>query len=109
LEAVKFLVEEVGADLNAYSNDGLTALHVAAFTWADGIIEYLVSKGARLDAEDKYGQTPLSVAEGDPNTLVDSSERGAHAAMMSSTAKLIRKLMGAPEPQGQDAALVPAN
>jgi uncharacterized protein len=63
LEAVKFLVEEMGADVNAVDQGGSTALHLAAWRGADLIIQYLVDKGAKIDAKDMYGQTALSIAE----------------------------------------------
>jgi ankyrin repeat protein len=97
LEAVKMLVE-MGADVNAYSGDhttnipggGMTAMHGAAYTGSDSVIEYLASKGANVDAQDYFGMTPLSIAEGDPNGLMpDFSEAQKH----DSTAKLLRKLL----------------
>jgi ankyrin repeat protein len=112
LEAVKMLVE-LGADVNAVSNDlvtnipggGLTALHGAAYTGANEIVQYLVEKGGRLDAKDFFGMTPLSVAEGDPNGLMaDFSEGKRH----ESTASLIRKLGGYTVPHGDEALLSPA-
>jgi ankyrin repeat protein len=88
VEAVKLIVE-LGADVNATNDDGATALHAAAFTGANEIIQFLVDKGARLDMPDRFGQTPLSIAEGDPNGLVDDHERNiVHKA----TADLLRKL-----------------
>ena len=98
LEAVKLLVE-LGADVNASSDDtatnipgaGMTAAHGAAYTGADDIIQFLGEKGANLDAQDYFGMTPLSIAEGDPNGLMpDFSEAQKHP----STAILIRKLTG---------------
>jgi ankyrin repeat protein len=89
LQAVKFLVE-LGADVNAANDEGYTALHGAAFTGGNEIIQYLVDKGARLDAEDVYGQTPLSIAEGDPNLMMGFNERAFHPG----TAELLRKLGG---------------
>jgi len=98
LEAVKMLVE-LGADVNAASDDtatnipgaGMTAAHGAAYTGADDIIQFLAEKGANLDAQDYFGMTPLSIAEGDPNGLMpDFSEAKKHP----STASLIRKLTG---------------
>ncbi len=92
LEAVKMLVE-MGADVNAVSRDcAWTALHGAAYIGANDIIEYLVSKGAKLDVQDEMGQTPLTIADGDPNWLSDDHDRKQHP----STVELIRKLGGDP-------------
>src|SRR5262249_22540773 len=62
LEAVK-LSADLGVDVNAVGEDGWTALHGAAYTGSDAIVQFLVSKGAKLDVFDKFGQTPLSIAE----------------------------------------------
>jgi hypothetical protein len=43
---------------------GSTALHGAALRGADSIVKYLVEKGARIDARNKLGWTPLTVANG---------------------------------------------
>jgi len=63
LEAVK-IAAELGADVNATNVSGLTAMHGAATNGADGVVQFLVEKGAKLDARDKYQQTPLSIATG---------------------------------------------
>jgi hypothetical protein len=44
--------------------NGSTALHGAALTNQPSLISFLVEKGARLDARNKLGWTPLMVAEG---------------------------------------------
>src|SRR5579885_147848 len=62
LECVKVALD-LGADVNATGANGWTALHGAAYTGSDAIIQLLVSKGAKLDAKDRFGQTPLSIAE----------------------------------------------
>jgi hypothetical protein len=62
LECVKLAIE-LGADVNSATVTGDTALHAAAYTGSTAIIQYLVDHGARLDAEDTYGQTPLVIAE----------------------------------------------
>ena len=62
LEAVK-LSADMGVDVNAVGEDDWTALHGAAYTGSDAIVQFLVSKGAKLDVFDKFGQTPLSIAE----------------------------------------------
>lgn len=63
LEAVKLCVE-LGMDVNAANSMGLTPVMGAANRGSDTIIEYLVSKGAKLDAKDKTGRTPFNWAEG---------------------------------------------
>src|ERR1051326_202250 len=63
LEAARIAVD-LGNDVNAAHGDGLTALHAAASNGADGIVQLLVSKGAKLDVRDRYQQTPLSIATG---------------------------------------------
>ncbi len=63
LETVKFCVE-LGMDVNAVNSMGLTALHGAANRGSDEIIRYLVQQGAKLDAKDAEGRTPLTWAEG---------------------------------------------
>ena len=62
-ETAKLLVE-LGADVNGAGENGWTALHGAAYTGSDEIIQLLVEKGASMDAMDRFGQTPLSIAEG---------------------------------------------
>jgi ankyrin repeat protein len=63
LEAVK-LCFELGNDVNAVNSMGLTALHGAANRGSDDIIQFLADKGAKLEAKDKEGRTPLTWAEG---------------------------------------------
>jgi ankyrin repeat protein len=62
LAAVKELVEELHADVNAVDNKNETALHGAVCRSADSVIQYLVDKGARLDIKDADGLTPLDKA-----------------------------------------------
>jgi len=61
VETAKYLVEH-GVDVNAVGEFGWTALHNASYQGLNDVIEYLASKGAKLDAVDKLGQTPLSIA-----------------------------------------------
>jgi len=61
LETAKFLVER-GADVNAAGQYGWTALHAATYQGINPVIEYLVSKGAKIDQKDEFGQTPLSIS-----------------------------------------------
>ena len=78
LDAVKMFVE-AGANVNAVNDTASTALHYAALTGSTRIVEFLVSKGAALDAKNKLGKTPLDLA----NTK-------------GPTAALLRRLTGAP-------------
>ena len=64
LPAVKFLVEEVGADVNARDFNGYTPLHHAAARGDDEMIRYLVSKGADVKAVARSGQTTADMANG---------------------------------------------
>ncbi len=63
LEAVK-MCYDLGIDVNATNSMGITAVMGAANRGSDDIIEFLVSKGAKLDAKDNEGRTPLRWAEG---------------------------------------------
>ena len=63
LEAVK-LCYELGLSVNDKNSMGITAVMGAANRGSDEIIEFLVSKGAKLDAKDNEGRTPLNWAEG---------------------------------------------
>jgi ankyrin repeat protein len=84
LEAVKFLVEECGADVNFVADTGETAMHAAAYRGANSVIQYLFDKGAKLDVQDLSGRTPLQVADG--------VEYGNSFAANPHSAELLRKL-----------------
>jgi ankyrin repeat protein len=61
---VKFLVEELGADVNARDVNGYNAVHHAAARGDDELIEYLVSNGADVMAVSRSGQTTVDMANG---------------------------------------------
>jgi ankyrin repeat protein len=85
LAAVR-LALDLGGDVNAVDDNGNTALHGAAFTGANSVVRLLVEKGARLDARNKLGYLPVTIAE------------GIHIAALlkyrPETAVLMRELMG---------------
>jgi ankyrin repeat protein len=92
LEAVKLCVES-GNDVNAVNAAGETALHAAAYRGpqgADTIVQFLVSKGAKVNAKNKRGWTPLVIAEG---IFFQATNTQA-----PSTADLLRKLGADPSP-----------
>jgi ankyrin repeat protein len=64
MPAVKYLVEELGADVNARDHEGNTALHNAAAHGHVEMILYLVSKGADVKAVNREGQTTADMANG---------------------------------------------
>ena len=64
LAAVKYLIEEVGVDVNARDSDGNTAIHNAASRGDNEMIEYLVSKGGDPKAVNRGGRTTVDMANG---------------------------------------------
>jgi ankyrin repeat protein len=92
--ALKVLLDH-RADVNAATPDGATALHQAVGR-GDEIVKFLVEKGARLDAKDKFGRTPLDVANGVPG----GGGRGRGGAppeaptVYKETAALLKELAG---------------
>src|SRR6185295_10445127 len=64
LAAVKYLVEELHVDVNAFDHEGNTALHHAAARGDVEMIQYLVSKGADVNAVTREGKTTADMANG---------------------------------------------
>jgi ankyrin repeat protein len=62
LAAVRLAVE-LGADVKAANRGGQTALHAAASTGLDAVVQFLVDKGSPINAKDRLGQTPWSIAK----------------------------------------------
>lgn len=66
LEAVALLLE-LGNDINAVDDNGETALHGAAYKNLPKVVEFLASKGARIEVwnkKNRFGWTPFTIAEG---------------------------------------------
>ena len=71
LDALKYLVEECGFDVNSKDEQGYTALHGLGYVGDNDSIKYLVSKGANPKARSQFrlggtqGGTPAGMAQGD--------------------------------------------
>jgi hypothetical protein len=95
LDLVKLLLDR-GARVNDANEDGITALHGAAYKGANNVVQLLVNRGADLAAKDKgqdYGfgvssvrMTPLNWAEGVPIGMSSAIRR-------DDTVALIERLM----------------
>jgi ankyrin repeat protein len=95
LDLVKLLLDR-GARVNDANEDGITALHGAAYKGANKIVQLLVDRGADLAAKDRgqdYGfgvstvrMTPLNWAEGVPIGMSSAIRR-------DDTVVLIERLM----------------
>ena len=64
IPAVRFLVEELGADVNARDHDGYSPVHHAAARGDNELILYLVSQGADVTLVSRRGQTTVDMANG---------------------------------------------
>lgn len=92
-EAVKVALE-FPHDLNAQNRSGDTALHGAARRGALPIVDLLITKGAKIDALNKRGWTPLTVALGykDGKSLFLNEQRQMEAAVVIYKAMQARNL-----------------
>ena len=61
IEVIK-MVLDAGADINAVNDQQNSALHLAALRGNDKVVQYLASRGAKLDVKNKQGKTPAEVA-----------------------------------------------
>ena len=62
--AVRYLVEELGADVNARDHEGYSAMHHAAARGDNELIHYLVEQGAEVTFVSRRGQTTVDMANG---------------------------------------------
>ena len=83
---------ELGSDIDAANEIGQTAMHQAAFTGADTIVQFLADQGASIDIADENGETPWSMAAGISPVLRYRGQYGSH----QSTAELLLKLGARP-------------
>jgi ankyrin repeat protein len=85
LNAVKLALAS-GIDINAANREGETALHGAAYFGVDPVVQFLVDHGAAVNARNRLGLTPTTVAQGYGG--------GGGILINGSTAALLRKLGG---------------
>jgi uncharacterized protein len=64
MPAVRYLVEELGADVNARDHNAYTPLHHAASRGDEEMIRYLVEQGADVTPVSRLGQTTADMANG---------------------------------------------
>jgi ankyrin repeat protein len=88
LEAVA-LALELGGNVNAVDKNGETAMHGAAYKSLPKVVQLLADKGANVEIwnkKNKYGWTPLAIAEGyRPGNFKPSAETIAalHRVMLA--------------------------
>jgi hypothetical protein len=81
-----------GASVNAANGSGQTALHGSAQLGWTQFVRFLAGNGARLDAKDGRGTTPLDIAMGRAGTTGRAGVSGA--ATHPETAAALRELGG---------------
>src|SRR4029077_9854425 len=83
------LILELGGNVNAVDDNEETAMHGAAYKSFPRVVQLLADKGARIEVwnrKNKYGWTPLSIAEGHrPGNFKPSAETIAalHRVMLA--------------------------
>ena len=64
MPAIKYLVEDIGADVNAVDHEGNTPVHLCASRGDNDCIKFLVSKGADVTRVNREGNTTVDMANG---------------------------------------------
>lgn len=63
-ESIKYMIEQKGNDVNKITHDSRTYVYWAASRGNVEIVEYLLSKGAKVNLEDSHGASPMGFAVG---------------------------------------------
>ena len=92
LAAVQEVIKLGSIDVNAVDDTGRSAMHIAGFTGADAVVQYLADNGAAVDTENKDGETPWTMASGLSPDYSSQGLYGHHAI----TAALLLKLGAKP-------------
>ena len=58
-ETIKYMLSQPGSDINKLTHDGRNYIHWASSRGNAEIVEYLLSKGSKVDVEDTHGSTPF--------------------------------------------------
>ena len=82
------MLVEHGVDVNAFNDNGQTAMHFAAQA-SDDIVRYLAAHGAKLEPRDKQGRTPVDLALG----VGVRGRAGGPPPVRQATAALLRQLI----------------
>lgn len=88
LEAAELLLK-YGANVNAIDSNGETAMHGAAYKNLPKVVQFLTDRGAKIDVwnqKNKYGWTPLMIADGHrPGNFKPSAETSSaiHRVMLA--------------------------
>jgi ankyrin repeat protein len=90
LEATR-VAFDLGADVNAVSQAGDTALHGAAALGYNTVVQFLADHGAQLNVKNKRGQTALAAIAGRRGEGATAADRASQAPRQS-TVDLLRKL-----------------
>jgi ankyrin repeat protein len=107
-QAVQALLKTPGADVNAATADGATALHWAAHRDDLEMVDLLINSGANVKAANRYGVQPLSLAAengnaaiidrllkagADPNTAMPEGETALMTASRAGKVDAIKTLL----------------
>lgn len=83
LQAIKLFMAK-GLDVNAFNDDGQTAVHGAAQRGSLPVLEFLMQQGAKTAMKNKRNRTPLDEAAGDEGLNGERRQaRPAAVAMLS--------------------------
>ena len=58
-ETIKYMLSQPGTDINKLTHDGRNYIHWASSRGNAEVVEYLLSKKAKVDVEDTHGSTPF--------------------------------------------------
>jgi hypothetical protein len=82
LAAVKYLVEEQGADVNIPDAWGYYPIHYAATRGDNALVQYLVDKGADVNAITRLGMSPLDMTLGGQRGFFGQAPRPETKALL---------------------------